>query len=101
MNDEFLSRIDEIVKDLMSIKNETKRGSNRMKYRKEAASLQRAIEALRYLKKRREKEIESDGFLLKSESLNESYDHQSEDHSDSTEGFGRDAIVDYFKRTRS
>jgi hypothetical protein len=43
------SKIKSLIDELIQFKQTLKRGPNRLKYRKEATNLQRAIETLRYL----------------------------------------------------
>lgn len=50
--DNYALKIESIINDLQMIKDQLKKGNNKKFYRKEAARLQTAIQALRYLKKK-------------------------------------------------
>jgi Mg2+ and Co2+ transporter CorA len=55
--DEYSSYIDEVISELMQIKNSLKRGADRKANRKEVAHLQSAITALRHLKNKNNRKI--------------------------------------------
>lgn len=54
---EYSDRIDELIADLRNVKHTLRSGKNRHKYRKESGNLQRAIEALRYLRRQSDRLI--------------------------------------------
>ena len=64
----YSSKIDELIEELVMVKNNLKKGSNRKFFRKEASRIQNAIQSLRYLKRRSEKEMMKKDKVLISES---------------------------------
>jgi len=56
--DDYQARINNVLDELLAIKSTLRRGSDRKTYRKEVASLQRAIEALRYIRRKSGKVLE-------------------------------------------
>jgi hypothetical protein len=57
---EYGDRIDELISDLRDVKLTLRSGKNRYKYRKESGNLQRAIEALRYLRRQSDRLIKDE-----------------------------------------
>ena len=53
----YSSKVDELIDELVQVKNNLKKGNNRKFFRKEASRIQNAIQTLRYLKRRSEREI--------------------------------------------
>lgn len=53
--EKYSSKIDELVNDLKSVKDNLKKGPNKKFFRKEASRIQSAIQTLRYLKRKSEK----------------------------------------------
>lgn len=58
-SDEYSQRVSEIINDLQNVKSTLRSGPNRKTNRKESASLQRAIEALRYLGRKSDKVLQA------------------------------------------
>lgn len=58
-SEDYSERINELMQELSMFKKTLQRGPHRKNNRKEAANLQRAIEALRYLRKKHNKVIEA------------------------------------------
>ena len=48
----YSSKVDELIDELVQVKNNLKKGNNRKFFRKEASRIQNAIQTLRYLKRR-------------------------------------------------
>lgn len=57
---EYTDHVDELIDNLRDVKNTLRSGKDRYKFRKESSNLQRAIEALRYLRRKNEKLLEDD-----------------------------------------
>tara|TARA_Y100001938_G_C7870227_1_gene319921 strand:+ start:98 stop:388 length:291 start_codon:yes stop_codon:yes gene_type:complete len=68
---DYSDYLDEIINELMQIKNSLKRGQTRKENRKEVANLQNAITALRHLKNKNNRQV----MLLnnREKGLNESF----------------------------
>ena len=61
---EYSKHVNELIEKLQSVKQTLRSGKYRHKYRKESSNLQRAIEALRYLRRNNEKLIEEENNKL-------------------------------------
>ena len=61
---EYSIHVNELIEKLQSVKRTLRSGKHRHKYRKESSNLQRAIEALRYLRRNNEKLIEEENNKL-------------------------------------
>jgi len=61
---EYSIHVNELIEKLQSVKQTLRSGKYRHKYRKESSNLQRAIEALRYLRRNNEKLIEEENNKL-------------------------------------
>lgn len=72
--DTYSPLIDELISELIQVKNELKRGKNKKFFRKEASRIQTAIQSLRYLKRRSEKMIEKEKVLISESELLELVD---------------------------
>ena len=57
---EYSDRVDELIADLRDVKLTLRSGKHRYKYRKESGNLQRAIEALRYLRRQSDRLIKDE-----------------------------------------
>lgn len=57
---EYSNRVDELIADLRDVKLTLRSGKHRHKYRKESGNLQRAIEALRYLRRQSDRLIKDE-----------------------------------------
>ncbi len=57
---EYSDRVDELIADLRDVKLTLRSGKHRHKYRKESGNLQRAIEALRYLRRQSDRLIKDE-----------------------------------------
>lgn len=64
----YSGKIDELIDELVKVKANLKRGKNKKFYRKESSRIQNAIQSLRYLKKRSEREVMRSDKILISES---------------------------------
>ena len=71
--EEYGSYLDEIINELMEIKNSLKRGKMRKENRKEVSNLQSAIKALRHLKNKNNRQV----MLLnnREKSVNENFNY--------------------------
>jgi len=59
--EEYSEHVQELIDNLKSVKSTLKSGPDRKNYRKESGSLQRAIEALRYLNRRNQRVLRTEG----------------------------------------
>jgi hypothetical protein len=73
--DTYSPLIDDLISELIQVKNELKRGKTKKFFRKEASRIQSAIQSLRYLKKRSEKMIEKEKVLISESELLELVDN--------------------------
>jgi hypothetical protein len=66
--EKYSNKIDELISDLVKVKDSLKKGSNKKFYRKEASRIQSAIQTLRYLKKKSERKMMKKDKVIISES---------------------------------
>jgi len=72
--EEYSHYLDEVINELMGIKQSLKRGSSRKENRKEVANLQSAITALRHLRNKNNRQVNQNILLNNREKgLNEAY----------------------------
>ena len=78
--EEYSNYLDEVINELMSIKQSLKRGSSRKENRKEVSNLQSAITALRHLRNKNNRHVNQNILLNNREkNLNENQDFSCED----------------------